>query len=258
VPLGNSGIAGQCTQNLASYGYTAAPLTFGPDSLWSYSVGEKAKLAGGRVTLNADAYWVDWSDVQTRLLLNCSYFFTDNKGKITSRGIEVDSTVRVTPRLTLSGNVSFNDSKADGNIPTVGAFDGNRTPYFPKWIAGVAAYYDRPVGPGVLHAQASYQYRGDQHTTFNPLATVYDVGTGKLTANGPSKTYAVIPESHNVDAALSYTVGRYELGVFGKNLANGVHVTGIGRATYYKAFQAGDRETLARPRTVGARLKVSF
>ena len=258
VPLGNSGIAGQCTQNLASYGYAAAPLTFGPDSLWSYSVGEKARLAGGRVTLNADAYWVDWSDVQTRLLLNCSYFFTDNKGKITSRGVEVESSFHVTPRLTLTGNVSFNDSRADGNIPTVGAFDGNRTPYFPRWILGLAGYYNRPVGAGMLHVQASYQYRGDEHTTFNPVATVYNKADNSLTASGPSKTFAIIPESHNVDASVSYMVGRYELGLFGKNLADGVKVTNISRATYFKVFQAGDRQTYARPRTIGGRLKVSF
>jgi hypothetical protein len=37
-----------------------------------------------------------------------------------------------------------------------------------------------------------------------------------------------------------------------------VVVTDIARATYYKIYQAGDRETVARPRTVGARLKVKF
>ncbi len=97
VPIGTTGVAATCAANLASYGYTGAPLTFGPDHLWNYTVGEKAKLAGGRVTVNATAYWIDWQDVQTRLLLNCSYFFTANKGKITSRGLELESSVRVTP-----------------------------------------------------------------------------------------------------------------------------------------------------------------
>ncbi len=67
VPLGTTGVAGQCTQNLASYGYTQAPLTFGPDKSWNYTIGEKAKLGGGRVTVNASAYWIDWQDVQMRL-----------------------------------------------------------------------------------------------------------------------------------------------------------------------------------------------
>ena len=146
VPLGSTGVAGQCTQNLAAYGYTAAPLTFGPDKLWNYSIGEKAKLAGGRVTLNASAYYIDWSDVQTRLRLDCSYFFTDNKGKITSKGLELETMVKLSPEITFSGGASWNSSKAKGDIPTVGAFDGDRTPYYPEWTASGAIFYDRDLG----------------------------------------------------------------------------------------------------------------
>ncbi|MBA3810621.1 MAG: TonB-dependent receptor [Caulobacteraceae bacterium] len=256
VPIGDTGIANTCRNNLASYGYNSAPLTFGPDKMWSYSIGEKATLANGRVTLNADAYWVDWSDVQTRLLLNCSYFFTDNKGKVRSRGVEVESTVRLTSEFTLSGNASYNDSRANGNIPTVGAFDGDRAPYFPRWTVGLSAFYDRSLEHGSLHLQAGYQYRGDEHTTFNPLATT--IVNGELVPTGPSATFAVIPATNNVSASIAYDLGRYEFGIFGTNLTDGVKVTDIGRATYYKIYQAGDRVTYARPRTIGARVKVAF
>jgi outer membrane receptor protein involved in Fe transport len=256
VPLGNSGIAGACTQDLGAYGYTSAPLTFGPDHLWSYSVGEKARFANGRVILNADAYYVDWSDVQTRLLLNCSYFFTSNNGKIRSEGVEVESTARLTPEFTLAGNVSYNDSRANGDIPTVGAFNGDLAPYSPRWIAGVTAFFDHPIEEGTLHLQASYQYRGDEHTTFNPLATTIE--SGQLVATGPSQTFAVIPASNNVDAAAAYDIGPYEFGVFGNNLTNGVKVTDIGRATYFAVYQAGSRVTYARPRTIGVRFKMKF
>lgn len=270
VPVGTSGIAGQCAQNLASYGFTSAPATFGPDHLWSYSVGEKARFAGGRVTFNTDLYYIDWSNVQTRLLLNCSYFFTNNAGKIRSEGLETSSIFKITPEITLSTSFAYNDSRANGNIPTVGAFNGDLTPYYPRFIIGVSAYYDRRLGNGDLHLQATWQHRGDEHTTFNPLATINCPQTGPFTApctpttagqllpNGPSSTFAVIPSSDNVDASITYNIGNYELGLFGRNLADGVYVTDIGRATYYKIYQAGDRETVARPRTVGARLKVKF
>jgi iron complex outermembrane receptor protein len=256
VPLGTTGVAGQCTQNLASYGYTAAPLTFGPDHLWSYSVGEKAKLAGGRVTLNADAYYVDWQDVQTRLLLNCSYFFTANKGAITSKGIELSSVVKLTDELTFSGSAAYNDAKANGDIPTVGAFDGDKTPYFPDWTASAAFFYDKPVGDGTLHLQASYQYRGKEQTTFDSSATT--IKNGVLTRTGPSASFAVIPTSENVSASLAYDIGRYEVGVYANNITNDAKITNIGRATYYKIYQAGDRVTYARPRTIGVRIKATF
>jgi outer membrane receptor protein involved in Fe transport len=257
VPIGTSGIAEECAQNLATYGYASAPATFGPDSLWDYSVGEKAKLAGGRLTLNTDAYYIVWSNVQTRLGLNCSYFFTENKGTVHSRGVEMQTSFRVTPQFTVGAKAAYNDAQAAGDIPTVGAFNGDFTPYYPKWIVGVSAFYDRPLLAGALHAQANYQFRGDEQTTFNPLATTISA-TGQLVATGPNALFAVIPSSVDVSASVAYDFGRYEVGVFGENLTDGVKITDVGNATYYAVYQAGAEVTYARPRTVGARLKVKF
>ena len=256
VPLGSTGIAGQCTQDLAGYGYSSAPLTFGPDKLWNYTIGEKAKLAGGRITFNASAYYIDWSDVQTRLRLNCSYFFTDNKGKITSKGVELETMIKASQDITLQLSGSYNDSRANGDIPTVGAFDGDRTPYYPQWTASAQIFYDRRIGEGDLHMQAGYQYQSTQNTTFNNYSTT--LTNGKLTATGPSQTWAVIPETHNVSAAIAYDLGQFEFGVYGTNLVDGVGVTNIQRATYYQLYQPGSRITVARPRTVGFRVKMKF
>ncbi|UAJ08856.1 TonB-dependent receptor [Glacieibacterium megasporae] len=256
VPVGTTGVAGQCAANLASYGYTAAPLTFGPDKLWNYTIGEKAKLADGRVTLNASAYYIDWQDVQTRLLLNCSYFFTANKGKITSKGLELESMVKVSPEFTLSLGGSINDSRANGDIPTVGAFNGDHTPYFPKLVFNFGAFYDVPVGNGELHLQGNYQFQSNQNTTFNRFSTT--IVNGVLTKNGASSTFATIPESSNVSLSVAYDIGNFEFGIFGNNLTNGVKITNIARATYYQIYQAGSSVTYARPRTIGGRVKVKF
>lgn len=256
VPLGSTGVAGQCTTNLAGYGYTQAPLTYGPDKLWSYTVGEKAKFADGRITVNASAYYIDWQDVQTRLRLDCSYFFTDNKGKITSKGLELESMFKLNREITLSGSMGYSDSTANGDIPTVGAFDGDRTPYFPKWTASARLFYDRPIGDGELHLQFGYAYQSNQHTTFNNFAT--RIVNGVLTKSGPSSTFAVIPAQNDFSASVAYDIGRFEFGLFGTNLSNGVKAVNISRATYYQVYQAGSRVSIARPRTVGVRAKVTF
>ncbi len=255
-PATGGTIAQQCTRQLAGYGYNAAPLTFGPDKLWNYTIGEKAKFAGGRVTLNASAYYIDWRDVQTRLRLDCSYFFTDNKGRVTSKGVELETMIKATPEITISASGSYNDSKANGDIPTVGAFDGDRTPYYPRWTGNLQLFYDRPVGNGALHVQSGYQYQSSQNTNFNQFSTV--IAGGVLTRNGLNQSFATIPETHNLSAAVTYNIGQFEFGVYGNNLANGVRVTDIARATYYQVYQAGSRVTLARPRTIGLRGKVSF
>ncbi len=257
VPIGSTGIAAECAADLASYGYSSAPATFGPDHLWDYSVGEKATLAGGRMTLDSNAYFIDWSDVQTRLGLNCSYFFTENTGTVHSEGVDLDTHFRLTPELTVGATAAYNDARAAGNIPTVGAFSGDLTPYYPRWIVGASLTYDRPILAGMLHAQANYQFRGDEQTTFNPLATTVTAGGG-LVATGSNPLFAVIPSSVNVSASVAYDIGAYEFGIFGTNLTNGVKVTDIGPATYYAVYQAGADVTYARPRTIGARIRVKF
>ncbi len=256
VPTGTTGVAGECSADLAAYGYSSAPTTFGPDSLWDYSIGEKAKLDGGRLTLNSDAYYIVWSNVQTRLGLNCSYFFTENNGTVDSRGVEMQSSFHLTRELTVGAKVAYNDSQAAGDIPTVGAFQGDFSPYYPRWIAGASFFYDKSLFQGSFHAQANYQFRGDEHTTFNPESTT--VASGTLVATGPNALYSTIPSSVDVSASAAYDIGRYEFGIFGENLTDGVKVTDVGVATYYAVYQAGARVTYARPRTIGARIKVKF
>jgi len=255
-PATGGTLAQQCTRQLDSYGYDSAPFTFGPDKLWNYTIGQKAKLADGRVTLNASAYYIDWTDVQTRLRLDCSYFFTDNEGSITSKGLELETMIKASPEITFSLSGSYNDSKANGDIPTVGAFDGDRTPYYPQWTAAFGAFYDRSIGSGAVHVQAGYQFQSSQNTTFNNSTTT--LVNGVLTRTGPSALFAVIPESHNLSASIAYEIGNMELGLYGNNLANGVDVVNIARATYYQLYQPGSRITYARPRTVGVRAKVKF
>ena len=122
--------------------------------------------------------------------------------------------------------------------------------------ATAALVFDKQIGPGELHAQASYQFRDEQQTSFSQFSTT--IGGGVLTKTGPRASYAEIPEFKNVGASAAYEFGNYEIGIFGNNRTNGAKETDIGRATYCKVYQAGDRVTYARPRTIGIRLKMKF
>jgi hypothetical protein len=106
--------------------------------------------------------------------------------------------------------------------------------------------------------QASYQFRSEQNTTFDPYQTSYNATTGVLSKTGASQGFAIIPPSHDVDASAAYDFGRYEIGIYGTNLINGVRVTNIARPTYFANYVAGNVDTIARPLTVGMRLKAKF
>jgi iron complex outermembrane recepter protein len=82
-----------CTLNTESYG---------PDSIWNYEVGEKAKLLGNRLVINADVYYIQWAQVQQSVNQPCGYPLSENAGTATSYGPEIEVTALLTPELTMS------------------------------------------------------------------------------------------------------------------------------------------------------------
>jgi iron complex outermembrane recepter protein len=228
--------------NLEYYGQTSAPLTFGPDELWQYSLGEKSSLLNHRLTLNVDTFLIDWEDVQTTQYLECSYYYTVNKGHITSKGVELETTARVTERLSLSLSASYTNAYANGDISNIDALDGERAPYFPRQQASATGSYTIPLPEErMISFDGNFTYKGSAYSTFNPT----------------NPQYAELPASRQLNAAINYGTGRYEVGLFGTNLTNGneiINYTNI--PTYMIGFQPGRGVVYARPRTVGLRFAV--
>jgi len=81
---------------------------YGPDTSWDYELGEKARLAGGRLSINADYYYIKWNDVQQSMNQACGYTNTQNLADATSYGPEVEVNALVTPevRIALGGAIT--------------------------------------------------------------------------------------------------------------------------------------------------------
>ncbi|KPF73483.1 hypothetical protein IP88_09145 [alpha proteobacterium AAP81b] len=241
-----------CDQELASVGGTA-PGTFGPDSLWTYSVGEKARLFDKRLTVNATAFYIDWSQVQNRVVLpQCAYYYIQNNGQVRSVGAELEIAARVTDELTLTFAGSYTDAKTEIDVPGAQARAGDKVPNFPDTVVGIGAIYDRPVGSGVVHFTANWQYRA-------PYGNLYNQNGDPTSGTSNAFNYRRIAPQDTLNLGLAYSFGRWEAGVFGTNLTNGTKITNvIPRAAYVGNWQAGDYLTYARPRTIGVRVKAGF
>jgi outer membrane receptor protein involved in Fe transport len=81
--------------------------TYNPDSSWNYEVGEKARLFDNRVTVNADVYYIRWSNVQQLYNQACGYSLTTNVGDAHTYGPELEITAQLTPDLTLTINGAY-------------------------------------------------------------------------------------------------------------------------------------------------------
>src|SRR6185295_16049608 len=85
-----------CDIDVADFGYVDAngkprqPLEYKSDSVWSYELGAKNRLAGGRVAIDASIYQIKWKDIQTSLFLpTCFESFVANTGEAKSEGVDL-------------------------------------------------------------------------------------------------------------------------------------------------------------------------
>lgn len=230
-----------CGADLAAIGLSASPESFGPDHLWSYTLGEKGTFADGRLVMNVDGFYIIWDDVQTIHNLSCGYNYTENAGKVKSQGLELESKLRATSALTFGLAGSFTDAKADGSIPNLSAVDGDRAPWFPRTILSVSGNYDVPLPQAKIEISADYTYRSDAYTDFSPA--VFD--------------YARIPSSVLLNASVGYVTDRWSLALFGTNLTNN-HLVSIIDVNTNGPYQPGNLQYWGRPRTIGVHAHVKF
>lgn len=231
-----------CAEELAQGGLSSAPLTFGPDHVWSYSLGEKWTSSDRRALVNATAFYIKWSDAQTiHPLQQCGYSFFENGGKLTSTGVELETQYRLTPDFVIAVNAAYTDATSDGGIATIDARDGDRVPFFPEWAASAAAEYTLAVSSGEITFSAEYSYRGRMGTDFNP--TLPD--------------YRSIPSSSVVNASANFIAGAWQLGIFATNLTDSEQISQVDAADAATA-EPGDLLYVGRPRTLGLRLQRQF
>jgi iron complex outermembrane receptor protein len=164
----NPAIPARCDADLASLGYTSAPDSYKSDSVWSYEVGSKNRLLGGRLRLESSIFDVKWSGIQEQVILGtgCGLDFVANLGKATSRGFDFQGEFLAADHLTTGLAVGYNHAVFDQSIlsppdPVTGirpvlVRQGNSLGVNP-WTVAMNAQYDF-----VAWGRSSYVRADDQ------------------------------------------------------------------------------------------------
>jgi outer membrane receptor protein involved in Fe transport len=137
-----------CLSSLELFGQTSAPNTYGPDTVWSYEIGEKARALDGRVTINSSIYYESWRSIQLQVPLPCGFFYTANAEKAGVYGTELEVQAKLAAPLTLSVNGGYTHSTYGEDSPETGFTEGERVPDVPLYTAGMALNYDAPIWNG--------------------------------------------------------------------------------------------------------------
>ncbi|EIZ79433.1 TonB-dependent receptor [Novosphingobium sp. Rr 2-17] len=112
------------------------------DSLWNYEVGTKVSLLNNHLTIDADLFWIDWTNIQTYVTYG-NVSVNGNGGKAVSKGAEAQITFQPIDGLNLSANGTYNKAYFTESTDSFSA--GERIPNIPKFTWTVSASYDLAI-----------------------------------------------------------------------------------------------------------------
>jgi outer membrane receptor protein involved in Fe transport len=223
--------------------------TFESDKVLSYELGSKTTLAGGRAALDVAAFYVDWSDLQTNLILNifnvgCPGTATGNLGLASTKGLEVSFTANPFDRLSINTAASYTEAtlgKQPLGVTTSKA--GDQLQNAPKWQATLGLQYEFPLAQteygGFVRGDVSYygwqisnQSQQNDPFFYVPARTMVNLrfGVHPADSNWSSELY--------VDNALDRNITYGAQGFFGEPFTN--------------------QALVGRPRTVGLLLRKNW
>jgi iron complex outermembrane receptor protein len=132
----------------AGLSYVTKQPAYGPDSVLSFELGEKARFDDRRFTVNADVYYIKWTNIQQVVSLTCGYPYDTNAGDARAYGPEVETSTRITDELTFDISGAYTNAKI--NDPTVAAQAAGFTPGIdiinvPEYTMIASLDYHHPV-----------------------------------------------------------------------------------------------------------------
>ncbi len=230
-----------CGADYASSGLTADQLnSYKADSLWNYEVGVKTRSAAKRLTINASAYQINWTDLQQQSRFTCGFVFIVNAGAARSRGTEIEASWMPIDNLQLTAGVGYEDAKITKSSPTLQTKVGAPVQQVAPWTANASIDYSFPLGA----------WRGKVRTDWNFV----------------DRSFSANEDPVSPRLRRSYTLGNIRLGVEHEQLSVMAFVDNVGNThanlgdDASEAGEAPDRPRILvnTPRTFGLEATYQF
>ena len=161
---------------------TEEPSSFDSDSVWSYELGTKDKLFGGRLQTSASVYYLEWSNIQQTVALpSCGFRYTTNQGAAESRGFDLQAEWLLTDELDIDASLGYTDAYYTSTSSSAGlvlANVGDKLPGSP-WSASLGAQYTRTVWGKDAFLRLEYEFSGGETGLTpdrDPGTTLFDRG----------------------------------------------------------------------------------
>jgi outer membrane receptor protein involved in Fe transport len=161
------------------------PLGIDAETLWSYEVGVKASLAGGRLVAEAAVYRNEWQDLQTPVSVSVSPPFVGilNVGSASSQGLDLSLDFQPLSGLNLRLNGNYNDATYDEDVADLTGIvirKGQRISGVPKYTLNGSVSYGRALSSdGLLAGLRGFTYLGVQYNSPRDSVGANAIGRGE-------------------------------------------------------------------------------
>ena len=214
---------------------TDAERTYDPEYSWNYEVGTRLKFFNGRLTAEADLFYIDWRHMQTTYTVPGVGNVIANAGHTDSKGFELSLAYHPIKSLQLNLNYGYTHARyLEYKKSAREDFSGNRLPMVPNHTLSLNGTYT--IMPAGWFDKIIF------NTGFTGLGRIYWADDNIVRQN----FYATL------NAKVSLTKGIFTWEVWGKNLT----------ATNYMAYgfkaSQGNYAQRGKPLTFGTAVSVSF
>jgi outer membrane receptor protein involved in Fe transport len=231
----------RCTPDGDLLGFNPmAPRFIKDDTVWSYEVGSKNRLFGGRVAIDASAYHIDWKDSQTVISLPvCRNHTIFSLGDAKIDGIDLALSVQPLDGLTLGASVSYMNARyasaLTGPNNTIVRRKGEPLDVAP-WSYHLSGEYAFALGGGDLYLRADFTGSAHDDTPLDLTSPLVDPMIPRA------------PGTAVLGLRAGARLGGLDVSLFANNVTNDNPVMGLGHET---PGNINFRATAFRPRTIG-------
>lgn len=208
---------------------------YDPEFTWNYELSVRSAWLDGRLTLNANAFYIDWTAQQTNANFGNGTYDTHtvNAGKSHLYGFELELSHRLSSVFDWYASVGHTRTKFDEFVTDVGSItdlSGLEFPYAPEWTLSGGANVRLSGG---FNANVNASYRSAVMTNVSVPQTDSRVGARTL-----------------VNARFGYEADHWSLSLFANNLLDEKYDQYVNGVTNFAIIGA--------PRSFGVVLETGF